>query len=117
MPLRRDWPNVILSHLERVLLVLLKTEKEGRTVTVTRLINDSGIQSSTFYATLRRALEEGKLVLLEVDREHRVIYAKLTDRGRKLAQCFEEIGIERDLGASEGSEEEGSQGDIYALPL
>jgi DNA-binding MarR family transcriptional regulator len=105
MPLRRDWPNVILSHVARVLLVLLKAEKEGRALTVTQLINDSGIQSSTFYATLRRALEEGKLVLFEVDREHRVIYAKLTDRGRKLAQCFEEIGIEKDLGLEDSGGE------------
>jgi DNA-binding MarR family transcriptional regulator len=107
MPLRRDWPNVILSHVARVLLVLLKAEKEGRALTVTQLINDSGIQSSTFYATLRRALEEGKLIAFEVDREHRVIYVKLTERGRKLAMCLEEIGIGKDLGASEGPEEEG----------
>jgi DNA-binding MarR family transcriptional regulator len=50
-------------------------------------------------------LEEGKLVLPEVDREHRVIYAKLTERGRKLAMCLEEIGIEKDLGLEEPEEE------------
>ena len=37
-------------------------------------------------------------MLSEVDRERRVIYAKLTERGGKLAQYFEEIGIEKDLG-------------------
>jgi len=104
MPLRRDWPNVILGHVARVLLTLLKAEREGRVLTVTQLINDSGIQSSTFYATLRRALEEGKLITFEVDREHRVIYVKLTDKGRKLAQCLEEIGIEKDLGLEESEE-------------
>jgi len=105
MPLRRDWPNVILSHVAKVLLTLLKAEKEGRNITVTELINESGIQSSTFYATIRRALEEGKLAVFEVDRKERVIYARLTDKGRKLAMCFEEIGIERDLGLGESSGE------------
>lgn len=37
-------------------------------------------------------------MLSEVDRGHRAIYAKLTERGGKLAQYFEEIGIEKDLG-------------------
>jgi DNA-binding MarR family transcriptional regulator len=36
----------------------------------------------------------------------RVVTIKLTEKGRKPAQCFEEIGIEKDLGL-EGSGEEG----------
>jgi hypothetical protein len=104
MPLRREWPNVLISHVARVLLTLLKAEREGRTLTVSELIDEAGLYASTFYATLRRALEEGELASFEVDKRERIIYVRLTERGRKLAQCLEEIGIERDLGLGVGEE-------------
>jgi len=31
------------------------------------------------------------------------VTVKLTDRGRKLAACFEEVGLARDLGLGESS--------------
>lgn len=65
MPVRREWPNILLSHLAKVLPMLLKAERENRTLSVTELIEESGVHSSTFYSTIRRALEEGQLIVVE----------------------------------------------------
>ncbi|NPA96391.1 MAG: hypothetical protein GXO32_02165 [Crenarchaeota archaeon] len=54
----------------------------------------SGIPSSTFYTTMRDALIELGLITIESNPRERVVSIKLTDRGRKLAQCLEELGIE-----------------------
>jgi DNA-binding MarR family transcriptional regulator len=64
------------------------------------------IPSATFYSTVKEALVSYGFVEMVTNPRERVVTIKLTEKGRKPAQCFEEIGIEKDLGL-EGSGEEG----------
>ncbi len=86
--------RVDFSHVVRALLTLLRAEKEGRELSMTEFIRESGIPSSTFYTTVRDALIDLGLITVESNPRERVVIIKLTDKGRKLAQCFEDVGVE-----------------------
>jgi len=89
----------------RSLLTLLRAEREGRTLSVTEFLRETKIPSATFYSTVKEALVSYGFVEVVTNPRERVVTIKLTDRGRKLAQCLEEIGIEKDLGLEESGEE------------
>ena len=92
-------------HIVRSLLTLLRAEREGRTLSVTEFLRETKIPSATFYSTVKEALVSYGFVEVVTNPRERVVTIKLTDRGRKLAQCLEEIGIEKDLGLEESGEE------------
>ena len=91
-------------HIVRSLLALLSAEREGRTLSVTEFLRETKIPSATFYSTVKEALVSYGFVEVVTNPRERVVTIKLTDRGRKLAQCLEEIGIEKDLGLEESEE-------------
>jgi len=93
-------------HIVNALLALLRAEREGRTLSVTELLRETGISSATFYTTIRDALVSYGFAEVIANPRERVVTIKLTERGRKLAVCLEEMGIEKDLGL-EVFEEEG----------
>jgi DNA-binding MarR family transcriptional regulator len=92
-------------HIVRSLLTLLRAEREGRTLSVTEFLRETKIPSATFYSTVKEALVSYGFVEVVTNPRERVVTIKLTDRGRKLAVCLEEIGIVRDLGLEEPEEE------------
>jgi len=94
-------------HIVRSLLTLLRAEREGRTLSVTEFLRETKMPSATFYSTVKEALVSYGFVEIVTNPRERVVTIKLTEKGRKLAMCLEEIGIGKDLGASEGPEEEG----------
>ena len=94
------------GHIARTLLALLKAEREGRTLSVTELLRETGMPSATFYATVRDALTSYGFAEVVANPRERVVTIRLTDRGRKLATCFEEVGLTKDLGLEEVVEEE-----------
>jgi len=96
-------------HVTSALLTLLKAEREGRVLSVTEFLRETGIPSTTFYGNIRDLLTSYGFVEIVANPRERVITIKLTEKGRKLAVCLEEIGIGKDLGASEGPEEEGER--------
>jgi DNA-binding MarR family transcriptional regulator len=93
------------KHVTSALLTLLKAEREGRVLSVTEFLKESDIPSTTFYGNIRDLLTSYGFVEMVANPRERMITIKLTERGRKLAQCFEEIGIEKDLGLEESGEE------------
>ena len=92
-------------HVTRALLTLLKAEREGRVLSVTEFLKESDIPSTTFYGNIRDLLTSYGFVEIVANPRERVVTIKLTERGRKLAMCLEEIGIEKDLGLEESGEE------------
>ena len=98
--------RVELSRIAKSLLILLKAEREGRTLSVTELLRETGMPSATFYATVRDALTSYGFAEVVANPRERVVTVRLTDRGRKLATCFEEVGLTKDLGLEEVVEEE-----------
>ena len=93
------------SHIARTLLTLLRAEREGRILSVTELLKETGMPSATFYTTVRDALTSYGFAEVVANPRERVVTVRLTDRGRKLAACFEEVGLARDLGLGESSRE------------
>jgi DNA-binding MarR family transcriptional regulator len=94
------------KHVTSALLTLLKAEREGRVLSVTEFLKESDIPSTTFYGNIRDLLTSYGFVEIVANPRERMITVKLTERGRKLAVCLEEIGIGKDLGAFEEPEEE-----------
>ena len=93
----REWWHCSFGHIVNALIALLKAEEEGRRLTVSELRREAGIPETTFYRTVKEALEKGGLVKYEVDTRERIIEVHLTDKGRKLAQCLKQVyprGIE-----------------------
>jgi DNA-binding MarR family transcriptional regulator len=89
------------KHVTSALLTLLKAEREGRVLSVTEFLKESDIPSTTFYGNIRDLLTSYGFAEVIANPRERVVTIKLTEKGRKLAQCLEEIGIEKDLGVSE----------------
>ena len=75
------------GHVVKVLLYLLKSKKPP---TVSEMIEETGISSSTFYYTLKKALEEAGWVVFKVNPD-RTITAHLTPKGRKVAEALASI--------------------------
>ena len=93
------------KHVTSALLTLLKAEREGRVLSVTEFLRETGIPSTTFYGNIRDLLTSYGFVEIVANPRERMITVKLTERGRKLAVCLDEIGIEKDLGLEESGEE------------
>ena len=92
-------------HIVRSLLTLLKAEREGRTLSVTEFLRETDISPTTFYTTIRDLLTSYGFVEVITNPRERVVTVRLTDRGRKLAACFEEVGLNKDLGLEVSGEE------------
>ncbi|NPA96390.1 MAG: hypothetical protein GXO32_02160 [Crenarchaeota archaeon] len=90
----REWWHAPIGHIIRALRTLYRAEREGRELSFTELIEESRIPETTFYRTIKRALIEGGFITIETNPRERVMVIKLTEKGRKLAQCLEEAGIE-----------------------
>jgi DNA-binding MarR family transcriptional regulator len=94
------------GHITRTLLTLLKAEREGRTLSVTELLRETGMPSATFYTTVRDALVSYGFAEVIANPRERVVTIKLTEKGKKLAMCLEELGLAKDLKLEESGEEE-----------
>jgi DNA-binding MarR family transcriptional regulator len=94
------------SHIARSLLTLLKAEREGKTLSVTEFLRETGMSPTTFYTTIRDALTSYGFAEVIANPRERVVTIKLTEKGKKLATCFEELGLAKDLGLEELEEEE-----------
>jgi DNA-binding MarR family transcriptional regulator len=94
------------KHVTSALLTLLKAEREGRVLSVTEFLKETGIPSTTFYGNIRDLLTSYGFVEIVTNPRERVITIKLTEKGRKLAMCLEELGLAKDLRLEESGEEE-----------
>jgi len=84
----REWWHASFGHLVNALVTLLKAEKEGKVLTVTELRRLAGIPETSFFRTVKEALQKGGLVEYRVDERERIIEVHLTEKGRKLAECL-----------------------------
>ncbi|MCE4608282.1 MAG: hypothetical protein F7B61_04915 [Caldisphaeraceae archaeon] len=75
------------GHVVKVILYLLNSKNSP---TVSEIIEETGIPSSTFYYTLKKALEEAGWVEFRVNPD-RTITAHLTQKGRKVAEALATI--------------------------
>lgn len=87
----REWWHCSFGHIVNALIALLKAEEEGRKLTVSELRKEANIPETTFYRTVKEALEKGGLVEYKVNARERVIEVQLTEKGRKLAYCLKQV--------------------------
>ena len=87
----REWWHCSFGHIVNALLALLEAEEKGIRLTVSELRKEANIPETTFYRTVKEALEKGGLVKYEVDTRGRVIEVQLTEKGRKLAYCLKQV--------------------------
>jgi len=87
----REWWYCCFGHIVNALIALLKAEEEGKKLTVSELRKEANIPETTFYRTVKEALEKGGFVEYKVNSRERIIEVYLTDKGRKLAQCLKQI--------------------------
>jgi DNA-binding MarR family transcriptional regulator len=94
---QRKWWHVALGHTAKVLQILLKAEREGRELSLTDLVYETRISTSTMYTTVKESLIEGGLIeVVPKTGEVKGVYVKLTEKGRKLAQCLEQADLKID---------------------
>ncbi len=79
--------NERLGHVTKILLFLLKSKEPP---TVSEVIMQTHIPSSTFYYRLRRSLEEANWVAFKVNPD-RTITMHLTEKGRKVAEALASV--------------------------
>jgi len=72
---------------------------------VTEFLRETDISPTTFYTTIRDLLTSYGFVEVITNPRERVVTIRLTERGRKLAACFEEVGLNKDLGLEVSGEE------------
>ena len=89
----REWWHAPFGYVIRAILALARAEKEGRTLSVTELINEARIPPPTFYRSIKRALVEGGFAEITPSPRERIIEVRLTEKGRRFARCIEEVGI------------------------
>jgi len=93
----RKWWHVAFGHTAKVLLALLKAEKEGRELSLTELVYETRISTSTMYTTIKESLVEGGLIeVIPKAGEVKGVYVRLTEKGRKIAQCLEQAELKID---------------------
>ena len=79
--------EIRFGHLYRILLSLLDYEKQGYQPSLAELIEKAGISESAFYTRVNDRLIRAGLVKEEI-LTFRIKTLKLTDKGRKLAECL-----------------------------
>ncbi|BAA79863.1 hypothetical protein ASQ66_gp44 [Aeropyrum pernix spindle-shaped virus 1] len=76
------------GHLIRILPTLLEFEKKGYEPSLAEIVKASGVSEKTFFMGLKDRLIRAGLVKEET-LSYRVKTLKLTEKGRRLAECLE----------------------------
>ena len=85
----RDIGKESLAYVTRILLYLYDREKTGKPhPSLSDIIEETGVPRAVFYNHLKDNLEKAGYVEYEKTPE-RIILAKLTSRGRRLAECLD----------------------------
>ena len=85
----RDIGKESLVYVTRVLLYLYDRERTGKLYpSLSEIIEKTGVPRAVFYNHLKDNLEKARYVEYEKTPD-RVILAKLTSQGRRLAQCLD----------------------------
>ena len=79
--------QIRFGHLVRILTTLLEYEREGYTPSLMEIIEKSGVSEKTFHMGLKQRLIRASLVEEET-LSSRIKTLKLTERGRRLAECL-----------------------------
>ena len=77
------------ESLARVLLALLDYEREGRAPSLADIARRAGISESILLARVKDELVKAGLVEEESLTIYRIKTLRLTERGRRLAECLE----------------------------
>ena len=82
------WWHASFGHIANAIITLYKAEKQGKILTISQLRDVAQIPETTFYRTIRNALEKGGFVVYKVNERERIIEVYLTEKGRRLAECL-----------------------------
>ena len=83
----RELAKESFSYVARVLLYLYDRENGGAPPSLSEIINEAGVPRAVFYNHLKENLAREGYVIYEKTPD-RIIIARLTDKGRKLAKCL-----------------------------
>ena len=75
------------SYVARVLLYLYDREAQGVPPSLSEIISETGVPRAVFYNHLKDNLAREGYVVYEKTQE-RIIIARLTEKGRRLAECL-----------------------------
>ena len=75
------------GHLIKILPTLLDFEEKGYTPSLAEIVKASGVSEKTFFMGLKDRLKKAGLVEEET-LSYRVKTLKLTEKGRRLAECL-----------------------------
>ena len=75
------------GHLARILLALLDYEREGYTPSLAEIVKRASVSESAFFTRVKERLIRAGLVREET-LSYRVKTLKLTEKGRRLAECL-----------------------------
>jgi DNA-binding MarR family transcriptional regulator len=78
-----------LGNVARVLLTLLKHERQGRKLSISELQAASRVAKSVYHGHLYNFLKEAGLIEEEKGQDR--TYVKLTRKGREFAKCLEKV--------------------------
>lgn len=81
------------GHIVSSLWVLLRAEREWG-LSITEFLSETGTSSAIFYTTAREALTTYGSAEIETELREGAVRVKLTEKGRKLAECLEPPGAE-----------------------
>lgn len=87
----REWWHAPFGYIVKALVTLYKLEKDSKVPTQTEFMRAADIPDTTFYRTIKPALEKGGLVEFKVNPRERIIEVYLTDKGRKLAEALDKV--------------------------
>ena len=79
--------RILLWHAAAILTTLLESEQAGIEITISELIQKTGISPSLFHTSLKKKFIDSGLIELKRNPD-RTITVRLTDKGRKLAECL-----------------------------
>ena len=80
--------EIRFGHLIRILPTLLEFEKKGDKPSLAEIVKASGVSEKTFFMGLKDRLIRAGLVEEET-LNYRIKTLKLTEKGRRLAECLE----------------------------
>ena len=85
---RKYLEEIRFGHLVRILTTLLEYERMGYKPSLAELISKAGVSESAFHVRVKDKLVKAGLVV-EESIPPRIKTLRLTERGRRLAECLE----------------------------
>ena len=85
----KELSKIQFGHLVRILTTLLELERGGYTASLMEIAEKSGVSQKTFFMGLKSRLIKAGLVV-EENIPPRIKTLKLTETGRRLAECLEQ---------------------------